>query len=39
MLMILNHNDWHNDDEADDISQFELIEHEEPSTISCVSDG
>ena len=34
-----NHNDWQNDDEADNIFQFELIEHEEPSTILCVSDG
>ena len=34
-----NHNNWHDDDEADNIFQFELIEHEEQSTISCVSDG
>ena len=28
-----NHNDWHDDDGVDNISQFELIKHEEPSTI------
>ena len=31
--------DGHDDDGAHNISEIELIEHEEQSTISCVSDG
>ena len=31
--------DGHDDDEAHNISEIELIEHEEQSTISCVREG